>query len=204
MFVVYLIALALGGTFVVASLLFGGDGDLDMDADADLDMELDADADAEVDADADADADSAHGGLAIGGVLAWLPITSLRFWTFFLAFFGLTGTVLSAFELLADPLAIAVIASCLGYATGWTTVAVIRHLTRNQHSSTVSASDYVGASGTVMVPVERGQIGKVRLEVKGRVIDLLARTEDVTRLECKAAVMVYGQDDDHILVTRAA
>ena len=62
----------------------------------------------------------------------------------------------------------------------------------------------MGASGVVMVPVTRDQVGKIRLDLKGRTVELLAVTEDESPLELKQTVMVYGLRGDHVLVTRAA
>ncbi|HET6613736.1 MAG TPA: hypothetical protein VFG83_17170 [Kofleriaceae bacterium] len=65
MLTVYLVALAVGGTLLVASLVFGGDHDHDPGLDD------------------------------VDGAMAWLPFASLRFWIFFATFFGLTGSLLS-------------------------------------------------------------------------------------------------------------
>jgi membrane protein implicated in regulation of membrane protease activity len=190
----YLVALGLGGTFLLASLFMGGHGE---GADADADAHADADGDAHGDAHGDAD----HAG-ALDGVLAWLPVTSLRFWTFFLAFFGLTGALLTLFSLASSQVIIAALAGVIGYGSGWAMVATIRHLSRNETSSAVSERDYVGATGRVMVPVSRDKVGKVRIEIKGRTVEMLARTEDDIEFASQQPVIIYAVDDDHVLVTR--
>jgi membrane protein implicated in regulation of membrane protease activity len=208
MLMLYLAALGLGGTFLLASLFMGGH-DADADADADMEMDADADVHAEVDAQADADGDAdGHGDAddhagAIDGVMAWLPVTSLRFWTFFLAFFGLTGTVLTLFGLGFGPVVIAAIAGVIGYGSGWAVVASIRHLSRTESNSAVSERDYVGATGRVMVPVAKDKVGKVRIEIKGRTVEMLARTEDDIEFASQQPVIIYAVADDHVLVTRA-
>ena len=101
-----ILAIARGGLFVAASVFFGdhdtdSDADFDADLDTDFDADLDIDADIDVDVDADIDVDADHsiadivhaGGDAAHDAL-WLPFFSLRFWTFSLASFGLTGTLL--------------------------------------------------------------------------------------------------------------
>ncbi len=203
MLIFYLVALALGGTFVVASLLFGGDADTDL-VDVDVDMDIDADVDMDADADVEGDGDGDTEGWGFDGVLAWLPVTSLRFWTFFLAFFGLTGTVLTSFALLEDAWIIAAISGAIGYMSGGSMVAAMRHLSRNQTDSTVSEKDYVGANGIVMVPVSKDRVGKIRIELKGRTVELLAKTEESAPLPTKESVMIYALAGDCVLVTRAA
>jgi hypothetical protein len=72
-------SLVAGGVLLVASL-FGADQD--------------ADADADIGADGDVDADAGHEGLAHGDLGGFVAVfISLRFWTFFATFFGLTGVV---------------------------------------------------------------------------------------------------------------
>lgn len=186
----YLIALATGGTLVLASLALGGDHD----ADADAELEGDADASAEGHGD-----DAGWG----DGFDAWLPVTSLRFWTFFLAFFGLTGTLLSGLSLAAaTPAAVAAVA--VGYISGVVCVRVIRSMQGQVVDSSVSGDDLIGAGGRVVVPLGRGQTGKVRLEIKGRTVEVLADTEEEAALTAGQAVMVYAvQDDGRVLVSRS-
>ena len=73
MLAVYLFCVALGGILILASILFGDadiEADVDVDADADLDQEISVE---------------------------WsvLPFGSLRFWTFLVECFGLTGALLT-------------------------------------------------------------------------------------------------------------
>lgn len=196
MLTLYLVALALGGTFVVASLLLGGKGDSHVDHGADAGGHAPGDAgDAHHGADKDVSGDLA---------LVWLPVTSLRFWTFFLAFFGLTGTVLTVLEVLPSATVTGIIAGVIGYASGWGVVAVIRAFSKNQIDSSVSERDYIGATARVMVPVGPEKLGKVRVELKGRTVELLARTEDPAVIEPSRSVMIYGMTDEgHALVTRS-
>ena len=187
---IYLVALGLGGTLVLASLVLGG-GHGDFDADADLDMDADADADMDHDVGFDA-------------VMSWLPVTSLRFWTFFLAFFGLTGAVLTTTGVIGARWAVATAAGGLGYLAGFTVVTAMKRLRKSQSDSTLRADDYVGASAIVMLPITNGKVGKVRLDLKGRSVELLAYTEDEGALTAKQTVMVYAVNDDgSVMVTRA-
>lgn len=199
MLTLYLIALMLGGTLVMATLVLGDHGDGDLATDLDIDMDVDVDIDVDVDADVDADADAVG---APDAVMSWLPYASMRFWTFFLAFFGLTGSVLAGLGLMANTIAVAVISVVVGYVSGFSVVKALRNLRETSADSSVSETDYLGATGTVMVAISRDQMGKVRLALKGRDVELLARTEDETALDAKQPVMVYDvTDDGHVMVT---
>lgn len=160
---IYLGCLIFGGGLLAVSVLFGGDHD----ADADVDMDVDAD----VDADLDHDVDHDLGGTADA---LWLPLLSLRFWIFFLAFFGLTGLLLDGLNLASTGLAGGVAAG-MGLFAGYTVSRLIRALKQDSVSSAVEPErDYVGKSGTVLLDIEPGDPGQVRLEVKGSLVDLAA------------------------------
>lgn len=169
----YVGSLVLGGGLLGTSMLLGGS-----DHDADHDADLGADHDADLGADHDHDHDHAHGphGPDLAGAL-WLPVLSLRFWTFFLAFFGLTGTLLDLLDLAPAGVTLGV-ALGLGLLCGYTTAALIRSL-RAQHvdSSIDPERDYVGRSGEVLQDVVPGDPGLVRLHVKGVHVDLEALVE---------------------------
>lgn len=201
MLTLYLIALMLGGTLVLATLILGGHGDGALETDLDLDVDVDVDVAAEVDSDAGADADSDAVGAA-DAILSWLPVSSMRFWTFFLAFFGLTGSILTGFDMLSSSLGIGIIAGMVGYVSGFTVVRALRNLRATSTDSSVSEQDYLGATGVVMIGVHRGALGKVRLALKGRDVELLAETEDELPLVAKQPVMVYAVTaEGHVLVT---
>jgi membrane protein implicated in regulation of membrane protease activity len=179
----YVFALVLGFVLLGASFLMGGDhdgdGDTDVSADADADVDVDhgdvdhADVDhADMDGHADAGHD-AHGDVAgLFGVLG-----SLRFWTFFLAFGGLTGLVLDGLSLTGEYLALG-LAIAVGYATGWTAVALLRRLSANDTGVAAGVSDYVGKSGELLISVGPGRIGKIRIELKGTTVDFLALADE--------------------------
>lgn len=198
MLTLYLIALALGGTLLLASLFLGGEHDAGAPGEVSPDMDADLSA-------GDADMDAGEGGeLGADVALAWLPVASMRFWTFFLAFFGLTGTILTLGGVVASAVITGVIAGGVGYACGMGVVQVIRRMRATQTDSTAGADDYIGETALVMVSVARGKTGKVRLEVKGRTVDLLAETEDERPFAARERALVYAMNDDgHAVITRA-
>ncbi len=197
MLTLYLIALIIGGTLVVASLLFGGEGE----ADGDFDHDADLDADVEVSADADHDLDHDAGG-GMDALSGWLPIASIRFWIFFLAFFGLTGTTLSAGKFFSGTL-IAILSGAVGYVCGASITSAIRKLRRQVVDSSLGEADFIGITATVVVPIAKGKTGKIRFEAKGRVIELMAETDEEGTLDRKQPVMIYGMKDGNVVVSRS-
>jgi len=160
MIYLYLISLVIGGGLLGVSIVLGGH-------DAPHDVHVG-------EALAPAGQEAPLGGAE--SYLYWL--VSLRFWTFFVAFFGLTGLVFDGLGLVSSQIATAVIATMMGGVAGGGAMFVLRKLTREETNSAVSTQDYVGRTGRVLVGFAAGGVGKVRLEVKGSSIDLLAMPED--------------------------
>lgn len=196
MLTLYLVALGLGGTLLLASLLLGGEQHADAAGDVDIDADVD------LDAAGGADAGGDHG-VGADAALAWLPLASMRFWIFFLAFFGLTGALLSVAGF-ANPVFTGLVAGGVGYVCGLGVVLAIRRMRASQTSSTAGVDDYVGASALVMVSVAPGKPGKVRLEVKGRTVELLAETEDERPFAVQELALIYAVNDNgRAVITRA-
>lgn len=194
MLTLYLIALGIGGTLLAASLLMDHEHDADVDVDADVDLEAEVDADPGIDS----------GGGGIDAVLGWLPLTSIRFWTFFLAFAGTTGALFTVLELSSSKAVIAAIAGGVGWVTGYAAVAIIRRLRTQQTSSGLGPADCIGCAAVVTVAVGKGRTGKVNVDIKGRRISLLAETEDDATFGARDRVVVYDvTDDGRAMVTRA-
>jgi hypothetical protein len=165
---IYVASLSLGGVLILVSIFFGGD------ADADLDIDADADFDGEVHV--------ADGALAEidGAGAAWLPFLSLRFWTFFLGAFGLSGTLMS---LLGLPSLITLVASVgLGATIGWGVAMGFRVLMAQKVTGNVGLLDLEGKEAKVLLPVGPERKGKIRALIDGQYVDLIATTQDGTEL----------------------
>ncbi|MCB9701487.1 MAG: NfeD family protein [Myxococcales bacterium] len=179
--------------------LHAGDGIGDVDADADV-GDVDADADIDADADADVDADADHGdGFAHphadvdAGALIHVErgqlsrrkrrnpllstLSSLRFWTFFATFFGLTGAVFEGLGLVGAIPAM-ILALTMGGLIGTTATVVLRRLAAGTTGAAPTSRDFVGQSGRVLVPVRPGGLGKIRLQIQGTTVDMLATTDE--------------------------
>lgn len=185
---VYLFALVVGGVLLVASIVLGGDA-------ADADADLDAGADLEVDADVEVDSDVGHGhghghGVADGAAGIFGTLFSLRFWTFFAAFFGLTGLVLDGLDLVEGHVGPLLLSIGMGAITGFVTVAVMRSLARGTTGQVPTAEAYAGQTGRVILAFGPGELGKVRLELGGTTVDVLARTDELPRFRAGDQALV--------------
>lgn len=177
---VYLAALGFGGTLLIASLVMGGK-------------------DSSADQDAGGHGDHGDGG---GGELVWSVARSLRFWTFLLAFGGGVGALLTWLGTGSSPVR-AIAAAATGLAAGVVASTVVR-ATSGGASSAVGASELAGATGVVVVPIAARGVGKIRVDAKGRAVDLIAETDDEAALPTGTEVLVVsGGADGRVQVTRA-
>ncbi len=191
----YLAALVFGGVLLGSSILLGGhdDADLDLDGDADLDADADGfDKDIELDKDVD---------FGDGVDVFWI-LRSLRFWMFFLAFFGLTGVVLDGLGLVSNSLITLALALGVGALSGAGAASVIRALQRDQTAEAGGSSDFVGKSAKVLIPVERGGVGKVRVEVKGQMVDVLAFADEEDEIAAEDEVLIVEMEGTRARIAR--
>ena len=169
---IYLGAVAFGVTLLIASFLLGG-----KDTDG-----------------GDSGGDAHHGGGGADFGLAWAPIGSLRFWVFFLAFGGGVGFALT--KLGSSAVIAGVGAGVIGWVAGALAVTVIRSMTKHSVSSGVGASEMVGLTGTLTLPVGPGKPGKVRVDVKGRQEDFVANVvDDGGDLPTGTTVLIVSEGD---------
>jgi membrane protein implicated in regulation of membrane protease activity len=103
---------------------------------------------------------------------------SLRFWTFTLLGFGLSGSLLHVFQL-ASSWAVAMLAGGTGAASGLFAALVFRALMRSASPVAQRASNAIGKEGRVLIPCSRGQVGQVRIELEGSSLDLMATTDEL-------------------------
>jgi membrane protein implicated in regulation of membrane protease activity len=159
--ILYLAALVIGGGVLALQLLLGGDSDSDAGA-------------GEVHADTGDGHDTGHA----HGEAGFLPIfLSMRFWIYGLLGFGMVGAILHYLELagsLTTPLVAGAVGLLAGFIASWT----FRVLARADTSSGAEATDVVGQVGRVLIPCARGSKGKVRIELRGQTLDLIATTDD--------------------------
>jgi membrane protein implicated in regulation of membrane protease activity len=189
---VYLSALILGlGVLLLQFVMPGADAD---GAHGDLGGHGDLDAH-----DAGGHHDGSHHGG--GGASAIAVFLSLRFWTFGLMAFGFLGTLLH-FLRMAGATTTLFTAVTVGLFSGLLASLTMRAIARSQTSSGGEADEAVGQIGRVLLPVERGRRGKIRVEMHGRLVDLLATTDE-ERLEGGESVFVEEMRGATAHVSRA-
>lgn len=189
---VYLGTLAFSAVLIGLSFVLG---DAEVEADVDVDADLDADLDADVDADADADSSGPS-----GIDLTWLPFLSLRFWTFAMGAFGLSGTLLT---LLSVPsTTVLLLAGFLGMGIGWAAFRVFRWLTRESVSGEVDVRRFIGQEARVLLPVYPDIEGKIVLQTLADRVELVARTRDGSTIERGSQVLIANIEDGVADVTK--
>jgi hypothetical protein len=157
----YLGAFLFGAVLILTSLFFGGDeGDMDKDFDKDIDF----------DGDIDGDADGSMDGPA------WLPFLSLRFWTFALGTFGMTGSILSFLE--AEALSTALVSIFVGLFLGYFISLGFQKLKRSNVTVETSSETLKNLEGSVLLPIKEDGKGKIRVKANNQIIDLIAITQD--------------------------
>jgi membrane protein implicated in regulation of membrane protease activity len=180
---VYVSCAAFGGVLIVASIFLGHGHD--------------ADAGGGLDHGGAGHADSDDGGFGLAALL------SLRFWVFALAFFGLTGLVLSALGLGGARLTVPLGAGVTGLAAGYVAARIFRTLARQSVGSVAPSSSHVGREGILLLPVARGQRGKLRMRVGATQVDLLAETDDDDPLPTGAPVLVCAMRGSVAVVAKS-
>lgn len=166
--------LIVGGGLLLVSVLGGGDHGADVDADAGFGFDH-AHADADVggiDTDVGIDAGhldhagfdlghAAHGGL--GALSTWF---SLRFVVFFLATFGIIGTILRYLTNLGT-WTIFLAAVIAGVAAGQAVHQLFRYIRRTSGDSAPRPQDYVFKLARVTIAIAPPDKGEVALQVRG-------------------------------------
>lgn len=102
---------------------------------------------------------------------------STRFWVFTALGFGLSGALLS-YVSTVGPILTFVVAFAAGISSGLFAALTFRVASKTGVSSTAHASHAVGRVGRAVAAVQKGSMGKVRIELQGQVVDFLATTDD--------------------------
>lgn len=129
-----------------------------------------------------------------------LPFLSLRFWAFAAAFFGLSGAALSIFGALGA--LTPVVAGAVGLGCGYGSARVLGSLSKNSVGLLGDATSHLGREGRVLLPLGRGQRGKIRLQIGGTSTDLVAETEGDSTLSPGETALVVGIRGNVALVER--
>ena len=180
MLTLYVVCLVVGGLLVALSIFGGGDADVDTDftAEADFDVETTVD-----------------GGeaAAVGGPTRFLSVRNV---VFLVAFFGLTGTLLTllgAGALLTAPFSVA-----LGLAAAGTIHYVMRQLGGSEAGEVPDAGALEGALADVVVDLDEIHSGKIAVRGGDRTLQMIARVHEdaeVRRFQAGDEVVIVGVRD---------
>ena len=181
MMTAFVICALLGGILVLFGML-GHDHSPDVHADLHFDANADADGDSDV-----------------GSMFQWMPFLSLRFWSYGLVTFGLVGIVLTMLVHLT-PAGVLTLAILSGLTCGSAVVFAVRALGRNMVSTGATVHDLTGAVGKATVAI-RGQVpGRVRCELKGEILDLVAVTSSDQVIEIGTPIIITAIENDRAMV----
>jgi hypothetical protein len=186
---VYIVCLIVGGGLLLISTIFGGHHHADVDVGLDVQTDVDVGMDVHTDVDVGVDAGAADGvgadghafdGHAEGHGLALTDWFSISFVVYFVAVFGLIGTVLSYTSSLRS-LVVLGVSVAGGAVAGQGAHQLLRYLRRTSGDSKVSGADYLEMPARVTIAVPAGGRGEVAAQVRGRerFVPALAKHPDV-------------------------
>lgn len=193
---IYGLCFIVGGVFVLLAAVGGLDG-VDVATDFDFDVE------------ASANIDDIDGGTQIDQTLRllrnrwWLPFLSLRFWTFALCFFGLTGLLITLVQPNLAGWLGALIAVMMGLFCGLVAALVLRSLGRRSVSSLIRPEELTGQIATVEIPFGTHSRGKVRLSMGGSTVSFFAVTQEDREFSAGETVLVVGMEHNKLWVASA-
>lgn len=113
---------------------------------------------------------------------------SLRFWTFALAAFGMTGLLLTL--LAANPVLVLSLSVLTGGGVGAGVTTLLRAVSRDTVSSALDARSLRGRDAEVVLSIGPDKLGKVRLVHNGQIIELPGTTREGRLLERGERVLV--------------
>jgi membrane protein implicated in regulation of membrane protease activity len=116
-------------------------------------------------------------GMASGVPTALMWLMSIQLWTYLLAFGGLTGLLLRTVAHVGEPVA-GLSALSVGLFTAFSARTVMRRMSVTSESGTLQEEQMIGSTAQVLIPAPAGGMGKVRLEVRGQLVDLMAKSSD--------------------------
>ncbi|MGG6239826.1 hypothetical protein ACQ4N7_14465 [Nodosilinea sp. AN01ver1] len=193
---VYGLCFTVGGIFVLLAAAGGLDG-VDFAADFDIDAEMPVDVD---DIDVGTQIDQTLTALRNRW---WLPFLSLRFWTFALCFFGLTGLLLTWVQPDLARWLTTLLALMMGLFCGLVAALVLRSLARQPVSSLIRPDELTGQIATVEIPFDAHSRGKVCLRLRDSTISFFAMTQEEREFQKGDSVLVVGLEHNKLWVAAA-
>ena len=193
----YWLCFVLGGTFVTLAALGGLDG-------VEFDTEIDTDIELRTPSPHDSSKHLAPRRGHANVRFAISVLTSFRFWTVSSCFFGLTGLLLSWLYPTFGAVFIFIIAVLMGLGLGTAIASLLVALHLRQVNSLVHSTDLVGLMGVVELPFDPHSRGKVRVAVRGTLVDFVARTDEEMMFEQGDRVLIVGSENNRLWVVSAS
>lgn len=125
---------------------------------------------------------------------------SVQFWEYLLATFGGLGLLLTWLKLSSEPVT-GIVSGVTGLAVGLAAAGLFRFLTRRQLDSTAKVSDMTGSIAQVLVAPRDEELGKIRLTVRGDIIDMLAKASPGVSVQQGQNVVVLEMEGTTALIT---
>lgn len=180
MLTTYIVSALVGGLLIIMSVLGGiHHGDSDFHADGHT-------------VDHGHDNSDAHEG-------PWIPFFSVRFWTYFATTFGICGLLLGQLVKTPEPTA-AMLSGGAGLVVGLLVAYGMRALSRTDTDSSIAPKDLMGREAMVVVAIRGRDPGRVRVSVKGEILELLATSEEDFDLEAGSRALVVDMEGDKVKV----
>lgn len=198
----FIAAAIFGGGLLIPMLLGLGDSDVgELDADLDVGgLDLDTDLDS---ADAGGTVDVAGSTGVLGAITS--SLVSLRSAVFASAFFGGSGLLLTALDYEGLPLVLGATVVGLGAALANSTIYGL--LKQSESTSHLSSRSLEGRPAHVVLPIEPGGRGRIRVDLSGQphfVVAGLFEDDGDTRLDVGASVVVVEMQRQTALVAPLA
>ena len=76
----------------------------------------------------------------------------------------------------------------------------MRALSKQDLDSSVSHKELMGKEAQVLVAIRPGQLGRVRLSVKGEIIDVIAQSDEADAIEAGASAIIVDMEGDRVKV----
>lgn len=218
----YIFTLIIGGGMLAFSAFSGGDFGSDADVDANIDSHVDIDSDTHLEIDSHVDCDNPldaphaaiehipHSIESINHSIApanqsgidGIKLLSLRSLTYFSAFFGLTGTVMtwigSAFiTTLLSAIFSGSVAAFFGYK-------LMAYLKSSESGQALNTTSFIGRKAKVIIPITPNKMGKILVEISGQNVELIAKitSPDTDSFAPGDAVLIVSFSDNVAIVSK--
>ena len=193
---IYLAAMGFG-LVLLASTIFLGDSDLDADTDIDMDPNIDFDAEVDFTVDGAGELDALNTAEK-KSKSRFIPFLSIRFWTFGLTIFGVTGFILVKMD--QGPAVHASLAVAMGVLVGWAAALIFHQLKNTTVDSSTNTDQLAGHQGEVTLTIRTTGAGKVRVRSKEQYLELVATTSHTEDLQIGDKVLILKSQDGQLVV----